>query len=120
PHSRGTAGVRRLTLVRHANAEAKAIGSTDFERALDRRGESHAQAMAQRVAALEPVPDLLLVSSAPRARQTAEIFARELRLASQYLRLDARLYLAAAMDILGLIEATDPRVRHLMIVGHNP
>ena len=30
------------------------------------------------------------------------------------------LYLAGAADLLKLVQATGPRVTHLMIVGHNP
>jgi len=112
--------VKRLTLMRHGDAQWKDPDVADFDRPLNRRGNSEAEALARRLAELKLVPALLIASSALRAHQTAEIVARELGLTVRQIRRAESLYLANAQDILEVVRATGPRVPHLMIVGHNP
>lgn len=109
----------RLTLLRHASAQWKNTGG-DFDRPLDRRGVSEAEYMARRLAELDLRPDLLLASPARRGQQTAEILVREAGIDGRRLRFEERLYLARAGDVLRIVHSTGPRIRHLMIVGHNP
>ncbi|HZO22105.1 MAG TPA: histidine phosphatase family protein [Steroidobacteraceae bacterium] len=112
--------MKRLTLMRHGNAEWKDPEVPDFDRTLSRRGSSEAEVMARRLSELGLVPTLLLVSPARRAQQTADIVVRELGIPPRHLRSQESLYLAEAQDILGVVSATGPRIPHLMIVGHNP
>jgi phosphohistidine phosphatase len=112
--------VRRLTLMRHANAQWKDPQIADFDRPLNRRGTAEAEAMGRRLIELKLIPTILLTSTARRAEQTADIVARELGMAARSRRSEESLYLAAAEDILCLVQATGPRIPHLMIVGHNP
>jgi phosphohistidine phosphatase len=112
--------VKRLTLMRHANAQWKDPQISDFDRPLNRRGISEAEAMSRRLIELKLIPTIVLASSARRAQQTADIVARELGVAPRNTRTDESLYLAAAEDILRVIQTTGPRIPHLMIVGHNP
>jgi phosphohistidine phosphatase len=112
--------VKRLTLMRHGNAKWKDPEVADFERPLNRRGIGETEAMARRMAELALVPSLIIASPATRTKQTADIVARELGLSARHVRTDEALYLARADDILKVIQATGPRVPHLMIVGHNP
>ena len=110
---------RRLTLVRHANAEQDS-DVRDFERPLSRKGLGEAQEMARRFQERSLVPDLILASAATRTRETAEAFARELGVAARLLQADDSLYLADGDHILSTIRAVGPRVSHLMVIGHNP
>lgn len=112
--------MKRLTVMRHADARWKNPGTDDFARPLNRRGLSAAEAMARRLLELELVPDRLLASTARRAEQTADIVARELSLSVRHVQREERLYLASAADILNLIRETGPRIAHLMVIGHNP
>jgi phosphohistidine phosphatase len=112
--------VKRLTLLRHANAEWKDTSVADFDRPLNRKGVSESTAMAKRLFERGFVPDFVLTSPAVRAVQTMEVFARELELPARRSRTDERLYLAHPEDILGAVHGTGPRIGHLMIVGHNP
>ena len=68
-------GTRRLTLLRHAKAEAVDAYAEDYERPLTHRGSIEAQEMASRIVKRDLVPDLILVSPAERAWATAEIVA---------------------------------------------
>jgi len=112
--------MKRLTVMRHADARWKDPGTDDFARPLNRRGLSGAEAIAKRLLELELVPDRLLASTARRAEQTADIVARELSLSVRHVQREERLYLASAADMLRLIQETGPRIAHLMVIGHNP
>jgi phosphohistidine phosphatase len=114
--------MRRLTLVRHAKAvNARDHGrdtDRDFERVLSPEGEAEAREMATRWARRGPRPDAILSSPAPRAEQTARIFAASWSDAPRVL-LDPRLYLATAEVILEVLRTQEP-IEHVLIVGHNP
>jgi len=110
--------VKRLTLMRHADARWKDASLSDLDRPLNRRGIAAAEAMARRLQELELVPDLLLASPARRTQQTAEILARELALPR--VLCEESLYLAGADELMKTVQATGPRVAHLLLVGHNP
>ena len=112
-------GNRRLTLVRHANAEHDS-DVRDFERPLSRKGRNEAEEVARRMLEREFVPDLLLTSAAVRTRETADTFARVLGIPARLLQAEDSLYLADGDLILAAIRAIGPRVSHLMVVGHNP
>jgi phosphohistidine phosphatase len=112
--------VKRVTLVRHANAEPQGDGSNDFGRRLTRRGDAEADALAHGLLEEGLIPDQLTTSPAPRARETAEILARQLELPRSIVNLDAQLYLASPVDMLRTVRAQEPHVQHFMMVGHNP
>ena len=110
---------KRLTLIRHANADHEA-DVRDFERPLSRKGRNEAEEMAKRFVEREIVPDLILTSAAVRTRETADIFARVLGVPARLLQADDSLYLADGEHILTAIRGTGPRVSHLMVICHNP
>ncbi|MBV8806703.1 MAG: histidine phosphatase family protein [Sinobacteraceae bacterium] len=110
----------RLTLMRHANAQWKDAELSDFDRPLNRRGESEAAAMGRRLLELRLVPTAVLTSPARRAWQTTEIVIRVLGLSARSMRAQESLYLAPADEILRTLHTIGPRIPHLMIVGHNP
>jgi phosphohistidine phosphatase len=110
---------KRLTLIRHANAEQDA-DVRDFERPLSRKGQNEALEMARRFQERGLAPDLILVSAATRTRETAETFAKVLGVPARLLQPDDALYLAEGDYILGAIRGVGPRVNHLMVIGHNP
>ena len=111
--------LKRLTLIRHASADQES-DVRDFERPLSRKGHSEAQDMARRFLERTLVPDLILVSAALRTRETADIFAKALGISARLLQADDSLYLADGEQILTTIRAIGPRVKHLMVIGHNP
>jgi phosphohistidine phosphatase len=112
--------VKRLTLMRHADARWKDPLLSDLERPLNRRGTAAAEAMARRLLELELVPDLVLASPARRTQQTAEIVARELSLPARRVLREEALYLASAADMLRVVHGAGPRLAHLLVVAHNP
>lgn len=112
--------MKRLTLVRHAKTDPALAGQQDWERTLTRRGENDAMEMAHRLKKRKFKPDLMLVSTAQRARATAAIFAKEWDLADKHIRYDERLYLADPKHLLEIVRELGGDEKHLMLVGHNP
>jgi len=113
-------GTRRLTLLRHGQAQTIDACTEDFERALTRRGTIEAQEMASRLVHRNLVPDLILVSPAERAWSTAEILASACELDSKHLQCARELYLATPEATWRLLARRDSALRHILICGHNP
>jgi phosphohistidine phosphatase len=109
---------RQLIVMRHAKA-GELPGGPDVERALRPRGRRNATAAGQWLAERDLAPDLVLCSSARRARQTWQYVGAELA-GEPEVRNDPRLYEADAADLLGIFGAASTPVRRLMYVGHNP
>lgn len=114
------APVRRLTIVRHAHAEAQGREIEDFERRLDKRGRREAHAIAARARELGFVPDHLISSPADRAIETARELAKALDFPLHRIRHDDRAYLAEREQLVAILRAAPPAAEHVLLVGHNP
>ncbi len=112
--------MRRLTLMRHAEARWQDATGDDLARTLSRRGIAAAEAMGKRLLELQLVPERVIMGPAQRTRQTANLMARELSLPPRLVQPEEGLYLASAADILAIVRATGPRITHLLVVAHNP
>jgi phosphohistidine phosphatase len=110
----------RLTLLRHAKTESGRTGQDDWDRQLEPQGKRDALQMAQRFKETYPLPDLIVTSPAVRARATAELFAKQLRIAENTIVSDERLYLASPKVMLQVVQQLGRNASHLLIVGHNP
>ena len=111
---------RRLTLLRHGEAQALDSSPEDFERTLTRRGNIEAQEIAERIVQYHLIPDLILVSPAERAWSTAEIVAAACELDTKQVQCARELYLATPEATWRLVVRRDPALRHVLICGHNP
>lgn len=108
----------RLLLLRHAKS-AWPDGVPDHDRPLAGRGLKAAPSMGRYMAREKLVPDLALVSTARRTRETWALVATELP--STIERRDAGDIYEAPVERLGaVLRAADPEVRTLLLVGHNP
>ncbi len=105
----------RLALVRHAKSDWGDPSLDDHDRPLNERGIGDAPRMARRLAETGFRPDVILSSTALRARTTAEAFAAELRVA---VSLDPELYGAPARTILATAAATG--AGSVLVVAHDP
>jgi len=114
--------MRRLMLLRHAKTEAEAPSGKDFDRRLDERGRSDAAEIGGWMLRHRHVPDLVLVSTAVRARQTWDIVAGAMKSGPQPLVADLEeLYGAGPSQLLQMIRAVETQnPRKLLVIGHNP
>jgi phosphohistidine phosphatase len=108
---------RILVLLRHAKSAWPDV--PDHERPLARRGQRDAPVMGRWLRAAGYVPDLVLCSTARRARETWQLAQAELGAAPQ-VRYSGGVYEAAPADLIGLARKMASSVRVLLIVGHNP
>jgi phosphohistidine phosphatase len=108
-----------LTLFRHAKSSWAVTGLDDFDRPLSPRGVTSAPLMAGFLADRELAPDLVLCSTALRARQTLELALPAWRPAPD-IDYDAALYHASTATLLTAARKAPDAARHVMIVGHNP
>ena len=109
--------MRRLMLLRHAKAGPLAAGG-DLERALAESGRAGAQSLGAYLAGEQLYPDLVLVSPALRARQTYEAVRPFIEASAD--RVEPGLYGASAGQLLTLVRDTEPAIRSLLAIGHNP
>ena len=109
----------RLMLLRHAKSEKTEAGRSDRERRLDARGQSDAPVIGAYMARHALIPDLVVVSTAARTRETWEQLATALP-KEPPVSVEDRLYNAGWQAILAAVKATAPSVATLMVVGHNP
>ena len=107
--------LRRISILRHAKAEAAEGVAQDYDRALTRLGVSDAERMGAWMLREGSLPDKILCSSAVRTRETFTSlgFSRPV----EYLE---RLYLASAGEILHQLQSLDAAVQHVLVIGHNP
>ena len=111
--------MRTLLLLRHAKSSWKHRELSDHDRPLNGRGKRDAPRMATLLAELRLRPDLILSSTAKRARRTAEAVAQ--RCAHEGLaQLDRRLYLADPADIVDVLREVGGRSPCVLLIGHNP
>ncbi|MEH3061817.1 SixA phosphatase family protein [Methylobacterium sp. NPDC080182] len=109
--------MRRLILLRHAKSD-RPPGVADHERPLNARGTRAAPAVGAHLAREGLCPDLALVSTAARTRETWA--AMEAALGSPETRWHSEIYEAPADRILGVIRQAPDAAATLIVVGHNP
>jgi phosphohistidine phosphatase len=108
-----------LSLLRHAKSSWLDAGLKDIDRPLNRRGEKDAPRMGAYLAKHGLVPDLILCSPAVRTRQTLELVLPLLKASPEIVHEDA-LYPGSPAAMLKCLRKIAPRVRHVMMIGHNP
>ena len=111
---------RELVLLRHGHAVPHGSVSPDFDRPLDERGRTDTVWMARWAVESGAVPGLIVASTAQRARETAEGFCREAKLAVGDIVWRERIYDSRISDLLAVLVEVGAGPRRVMLVGHNP
>ena len=110
--------MRTLHLLRHAKSSWDDAGLADHDRPLAPRGIRAATRMEEHLRDEDVRPDLVLCSSAVRARQTLDHVRPAL--GDALVKIEPRIYEASADDILELLRGLAEPIRSVMVVGHNP
>lgn len=108
----GGGAAKTLIVVRHAEA-GQGVGLPDLERPLTEGGERDARAAGELIRRLQP--ELVVCSPAVRTRRTAELLGLDAPV-----DIERDIYQAHPEGLLELLRRTDPDVRTLVLVGHNP
>lgn len=110
--------MQRLILLRHGKAEPDSVSGEDFDRRLAPRGVLESAAMGASLADMGFRPDVALVSSAARTRETwAQAGAGFPEAETRVL---GELYHAEAGQVRQLAEAAGRDAGTVIVVGHNP
>jgi len=112
--------VKTLVLMRHAKSSWDSPGLLDHDRPLNDRGRQEAPRMGRRLVERGIEPEVIITSTAQRARSTAELVAGELGTPARRILVEERLYAASVETVLRIIRSLDNRISRAMLVGHNP
>ena len=111
--------MKTLYLLRHAKSSWDDSSLADHERPLAARGRKAAPRIAVWLRTCARRPEMVICSSAARARETWDLVARELQPAPE---VDIRrtVYDAGPAQVIAIARGAPARVGTLMLVGHNP
>jgi phosphohistidine phosphatase len=109
---------RTLMLVRHAKAGG-GDGGGDIDRPITQTGKEQCRVLGREIDSMGLCPDLALVSTARRARQTYDslALAAAWNLQPSY---NHSLYTGYVDEVLSCIRQADPAAQQIMVVGHEP
>ena len=108
-----------LSLFRHAKSSWDDPGVKDFDRPLAPRGEEAAPRMGAFMAEHDIQPELILCSPAARTRRTLDLVLPHLN-GGPTVIYEESFYLAPTSQLLARVRKIEAKVRHVMIIGHDP
>lgn len=111
--------MKTVLALRHAKSSWKDGSLPDHERPLNKRGQKAAPMMGKHLKAENLTPNLIVSSTAVRARSTAEAAA----LTSEFegdIRLAPELYMAGPEAYVNVLRNADDQYDRVMVVGHCP
>ncbi len=111
--------MKTLLILRHAKSSWKHAGLADHDRPLNRRGDRDAPRVGLLLRRQALTPDLIISSTAERARSTAAQVADR----SGYggpVELRRQLYLAEPEAIVDVVRSLGSEASRVLVVGHNP
>lgn len=112
--------MKTLVLVRHASAEQYSHNGLDISRSLTDRGKREALFIASVLKEKKIHPDIIITSTAMRAKETAMAFINTFAIdTNQYTEKEA-LYLASDSVISQIISLLQPQINSAIIICHNP
>jgi phosphohistidine phosphatase len=111
--------MKTLLLMRHTKSSWKDDKLSDHERPLKKRGKKDAKLIAKVIKKNDLVPDLILSSSATRAKDTVEVLADALKYKGKTKFID-KLYMGEPQDFIDALHEVDNKNNIVLVVGHNP
>lgn len=111
--------MKQLLVMRHGKSDWHAGAATDHARPINARGVAAARSMGRHLTSSDLAPDVVLTSSALRARTTAELAAEAGGWSVPVEAVDA-FYDASVDTVLARIARVPDEVDRLMVVGHQP
>jgi len=110
--------MKTLYLLRHAKSSWKDPGLDDLDRPLNKRGRETAKTMAAYIRRAKIAPDLVLCSTAVRAKQTLEHIAKAIK--PPRVAFESRIYGVAQPELLKYLRGLPEAVECALMIGHNP
>jgi len=110
--------VKILYLIRHAKSSWE-HNLEDFERPLKKRGINDANLVSKYLITSSIKPNLILSSGAKRARNTADIFVKNLNLEGIEFKINNAIYDFSGEGLLNVLSTCENSIDELMVFGHN-
>lgn len=111
--------MKLLLLMRHAKSSWDDPGLADHDRPLNKRGKVDGPKMGKLLNNVEIIPEVILCSSAKRARQTVDYLLQTLDFGGRIVY-SRELYHSGTEEYLEAIKTIEDSVTAVMIVAHNP
>jgi phosphohistidine phosphatase len=111
--------MKSVLVLRHAKSSWKYPDKTDHERPLNKRGKRDAPLIGRLLKKERLVPDVIISSTAMRARATAEAIAK----ASGYkgdITFNRSLYASGPQAYIDVLHDLSDEYVRVLIIGHNP
>jgi phosphohistidine phosphatase len=112
--------MKMLYVIRHAKSSWNELGARDFDRKLNERGRKDAPEMAERLKRKGVIPNLIISSTAERAKSTALIFAQVLGYDTDTILWKDTLYEADIDTIYDVVRKIGEPYDTVLMFGHNP
>ena len=111
---------RYLYLLRHAESKEKQVGQDDQERKLTPRGMREALLIGTYLFKEKTTIDVIISSTAERAKATAGLVVDGLKWDSQRITFSDELYEASSRTFFNFLATLDDIHKHVMCISHNP
>ena len=111
--------MKNLLIMRHAKSSWEFTNLSDHDRPLNDRGKRDAPRMGKVLLKERLIPQLIISSSAARARSTAEKVAKMSRYNGE-ISIDSSLYRAGSSAYMNALRRLTNQTDTVLIVGHNP
>jgi phosphohistidine phosphatase len=111
--------MKTLLILRHAKSSWKEQDLPDHDRPLNKRGKNDAPRMGILLKDEDLIPDLIMSSTAVRAKKTAELVARACKYKGKIV-LNRSLYGAEPAVYIKILEGLSDKHMSALIVGHSP
>lgn len=109
-----------LVIVRHGEFSRSYSQVADVDHPLNRHGHHQVDEMARQFVALDIVPDLLVSSTAVRAIETAQAYAKTLNISPESIRIEEDIFEAERAEILRIVHSLDDAAQTVILFGHHP
>lgn len=111
--------MKSILLFRHGKSDWNANYKKDHDRPLSKKGVKAAKVMGLHLFKIQQIPDLIISSTALRAKKTAQI-AKKFGQWDSELILDNNIYHCSIDKLLSILSQQDPKMNFICIVGHQP
>ena len=111
--------LRSIILFRHGKSDWNANYESDHNRPVSKRGTKAAKKMGRYLSNIDQVPDLIISSTALRARNTAEIAINAGKWSSK-LVLEKKIYESNVETLISIISKQSDEYNSICLVGHEP
>jgi phosphohistidine phosphatase len=111
--------MKTLLILRHAKSSWKDPDLPDHDRPLNKRGKREAPLMGKLLRDEDLKPDLIISSTAVRAKKTAELVSKACKYKGE-ISLNQLLYGAEPAAYYKILEGLSDKHKAVLLVGHSP